>query len=177
MENVPIPPELVQDPPAVNQPELAELIGRDPQRTPMQWDASPNAGFTPAGVQPWLPLAGDFTARNVAAQEQDPRSLLALFRALAALRRAEPALCLGQYTPVATGADTGLLAYLRTFPGADSFLVVLNLSDQRHALDLSGAAARAVIAIDTHLARAGEVVDLARLVVQPNAGLVLRLVL
>ena len=81
MENVPIPPEMVQDPPALNQPEIAHLVGRDPERTPMQWDASPNAGFAPAGVRTWLPLAADFAVRNVAAQESaDPTSFLTFYR-------------------------------------------------------------------------------------------------
>ena len=64
MENVPIPPEMIQDPPAVNQPEIADVVGRDPVRTPMQWDASPNAGFTDPGVTPWLPLAADYRTRT-----------------------------------------------------------------------------------------------------------------
>jgi alpha-glucosidase len=60
--------------------------GRDAERTPMQWDASPSAGFTADGVMPWLPF-GDNTSRNVAAQREDPGSTLSLFRGLLALRR------------------------------------------------------------------------------------------
>ncbi len=60
--------------------------GRDAGRTPMQWDASPSAGFTADGVTPWLPF-GDNAARNVAAQRGDPGSTLRLCRDLLALRR------------------------------------------------------------------------------------------
>ncbi len=81
-----------QDPPAVNQPEHFERTGRDPERTPMQWDSSPNAGFTAPDVTPWLPVAADYATRNVAVQSADPESMLSFYRALAALRRAEPAL-------------------------------------------------------------------------------------
>jgi alpha-glucosidase len=60
--------------------------GRDAERTPMQWDASPSAGFTAEGVKPWLPF-GDNARRNVAAQRDDPASTLRLCRDLLALRR------------------------------------------------------------------------------------------
>jgi alpha-glucosidase len=60
--------------------------GRDAERTPMQWDASPSAGFTAEGVTPWLPL-GDNARRNVAVQRDDPGSTLNLCRDLLALRR------------------------------------------------------------------------------------------
>jgi alpha-glucosidase len=60
--------------------------GRDAGRTPMQWDASPSAGFTAEGVTPWLPF-GDHTGRNVAAQREDRGSTLRLTRDLLALRR------------------------------------------------------------------------------------------
>jgi alpha-glucosidase len=60
--------------------------GRDAARTPMQWDASPSAGFTAEGITPWLP-SGDNAARNVADQRDDPGSTLSLVRDLLALRR------------------------------------------------------------------------------------------
>jgi alpha-glucosidase len=173
MENVPIPPEFVQDPPAVNQPEIAHIVGRDPERTPMQWDASDNAGFAPEGVTPWLPVAPDFAARNVAVQENEPRSMLQLYRALTRLRRYEPALHAGAYSSIDSGPET-VFVYHRTAPGADEFLIVLNFGDQRHSLDLSHVAGEAEIAVATDTRRDGSV-NLKDLAVGANEGLVLRL--
>src|SRR5262249_56932436 len=62
--------------------------GRDAERTPMQWDSSPSAGFTTEGVTPWLPY-GDNAQRNVADQRDDPGSTLRFCRDLLALRRGE----------------------------------------------------------------------------------------
>lgn len=61
---------------------------RDRARTPLAWDGTPGAGFTQAGVTPWLPMAGH-PAGNVADQRADPGSALWLCRRLLALRRAE----------------------------------------------------------------------------------------
>lgn len=173
LENVPIPPELVQDPPAVNQPEIAHIVGRDPNRTPMQWDASPNAGFAAPGVTPWLPLAADYAERNVARQQEDPTSMLSLFQALTALRRAEPALHVGDYATVETGVDD-VFAYLRTAPAADRFLIALNFGSNDQTLDLSHVASQAKIAVASAMTRQGEV-DLARLALGAHEGVVLRL--
>jgi len=173
MENVPIPLELVQDPPAVNQPDIAHVVGRDPVRTPMQWDGSPNAGFAAEGVTPWLPAAGDYAERNVARQEADPGSMLSLYRALARLRRAEPALHAGEYRSADAGVED-VFAYLRTAPGADRFLVVLNFGAGSHTLDLGRVARTATVAVTTDMQRQGRV-DLGSLAVGPNEGLVLRL--
>jgi glycosidase len=61
---------------------------RDRARTPMQWDATATAGFAASGVTPWLPV-GDNVAVNVAAQRDDPGSVLSLCRDLIRLRKAE----------------------------------------------------------------------------------------
>src|SRR5262249_22463395 len=81
MTDVPVPPPLRRDRMTATQPDT-----RDEARTPMQWDASPSAGFTAEEVTPWLPY-GDNATRNVAAQREDPASTLRLVRELIALRR------------------------------------------------------------------------------------------
>ena len=121
MSNVPIPADRVQDPWEKNVPGLG--LGRDPVRTPMQWDASPHAGFSTA--DPWLPLGGDFAKLNVATQSATPGSILSLYRALLALRRAEPALSVGDYAPLI--ASEQILAYERRI-GSRRLLIVLNLT-------------------------------------------------
>jgi alpha-glucosidase len=173
MENVPIPPEFLRDPPAVNQPEIADQVGRDPERTPMQWDASPNAGFTAAGVTPWLPLADDWSTNNVACQEADANSMLNLFRAVTALRRAEPALNQGDYVSLDSGVPD-VFAYVRSAPGTDRFLIALNFGASTHVLDISQVGRHAQIALSTGLQRSGAQ-SVSRLRIEPNEGLLLRL--
>ncbi len=119
MENVPIPQEQIRDPWERNTPRLG--LGRDPVRTPMQWSAAPNAGFT-TGC-PWLPLAGNYRQCNVSAQRRTSDSLLNLYRALIHLRRREPALLKGAYETVT--ATESLFAFRRR-NGAEEILVVLN---------------------------------------------------
>jgi alpha-glucosidase len=128
----------------VNQTEIADSVGRDPERTPSQWDDGPNAGFTPDSVTPWLPLAADYHVRNVARQEQDPAAMLSLFGALAPLRRAEPSLHVDGYAPVEAGVDD-VFSYTRSAPYADSILVVLNLGADAHILNLSQVAPHATV--------------------------------
>ena len=81
---------------------------RDPVRTPMQWDA--DGSFTEA-AEPWLPFAPDHERVNVAAQRDDPGSLLTLYRNLLALRRAEPDLVTGAYRTLEAG--DGVLRFAR----------------------------------------------------------------
>jgi alpha-glucosidase len=97
-------------------------LGRDPERTPMQWNRGPNAGFTTGS--PWLPLAPDAADRSVEAERGDRASMLSLHRVLLRLRRAEPALAVGSYAPLPAGGP--LLAYQREHDGA-RFAVVLNV--------------------------------------------------
>jgi alpha-glucosidase len=147
MPDVAIPPERVRDPWEKNVPGL----GRDPQRTPMPWDGGPNAGFTTG--TPWLPLGAESATVNVAAQRQDPASMLTLYRRLIALRRATPALAVGAYAPVE--AHGAVLAYLRSH-AEQRLLVALNLGAQPQRFAWHGLDAPARIALSTYLDRAGE---------------------
>jgi alpha-glucosidase len=150
MCDVEIPPELVQDPFERNVPGHGH--GRDPARTPMQWDGTGSAGFTKG--TPWLPVADDYETNNVAAARKDPASMLTLHRRLLALRRAEPALAIGSYVPVEAEAD--MLAYTRERDGR-RFLVVLNLGNRPRTFtsnDVHG-----LLALSTHLDYESERVD------------------
>lgn len=119
MTDVPIPVEEVQDPFEKNKPGMG--LGRDPQRTPMQWSAAAHAGFTTA--TPWLRLADDWATHNVEAQSRDPGSMLALYRRLIALRRAQPALNQGNHEALESGGE--VLAYARNSEG-QRLVVLLN---------------------------------------------------
>ena len=123
MADVPIPPEAVQDPFEKQVPGMG--LGRDPERTPMQWDESAHAGFSTA--DPWLPVGADYATRNVAQQIGSKSSLLSLYVRLLSLRRAEAALNVGAYHAV--HADEHTFAYLRV-AGPRKFLVALNLSGE-----------------------------------------------
>lgn len=171
MQDVPIPPEKEQDPHGLRVP--GQGLGRDPERTPMQWDASPNAGFAPAGVEPWLPVADDYRAVNVAAQDGDPRSHLNTVRALLRLRRSLPALHDEGAFAFVDGLPDEILAYTRERDGA-RLLVVLNFGAAGHTLDLGAQGRQAEILLATGMDRAGSQ-DLGALAIRPHEGLLLRL--
>jgi alpha-glucosidase len=169
MHDVEIPPELIQDP--VEKRIPGHNLGRDPERTPMQWDASPNAGFCAPGVEPWLPVAGDYRAVNVAVESDDPRSMLSFTRALTGIRRAHPALTDGSYRPV-DGRPGECFVYLREL--ADQrLLIALNLSDTDQTIGDSTLGAGSIV-LSTHLDREGQV-DLASLSLRPNEGCIVEL--
>jgi glycosidase len=169
MEDVPVPPERVQDPWGIRVGDLR--LGRDPQRAPMLWDAGPNAGFAAPGVEPWLPIADDFATRNVASQLDDPRSMLALTRRLLAERAASPALSLGDIEPVDAGSDA-CMVWIRQH-GDERYLVALNFTDQPQTLRLPLAGGATLIA-STHMDREGEV-DLGEFELRGDEGWLMRL--
>ncbi len=164
MPNVPTPPELEQDLQGLDQPGLG--LSRDPERTPMQWDATPGAGFT-TGV-PRLPLPADYATINAASERDDPTSMLTLHRRLIALRRSAPPLLNGTYTLVA--ADSDLLLYRREGP-TGRYLIALNLGHTPQAVPTGGAGR---IALSTQLDRDGEGVG-ATLALRPDEGVVVAL--
>ena len=137
----------------------------------MQWDAGHNAGFCPPTVKPWLPIADDYQQVNVAAQREDRYSMLALTRALLQLRRATPALSLGNYAPIA-GVPEECFVYLRQ-SGEQRRLVALNFSGSEQHIQLS-TMGNGFIRISTHLDRE-ESVDLASLHLRSDEGCVIEL--
>jgi glycosidase len=109
---------------------------RDKNRTPMQWSNHPNAGFSPANAETWLPVNPNYkNGINVRDQQHNPASLLNYYKHLLQVRRASPALIEGDYIPVDTSAKE-YFAFLRKSDD-QMVLVVLNFSEQKLELDFS----------------------------------------
>lgn len=106
------------------------MVGFKPDeriRTPMQWsDQLPGGGFST--VEPWQPFQKNLAEVNVAQQNDDPASLLNLYRRLIQLHQQQPALASGNFQPL-TSSDRAVAAYLRQI-GDELVLVVINLNDQ-----------------------------------------------
>jgi alpha-glucosidase len=164
LSDVAIPPAQVQDPRGLREPGFA--LGRDPVRTPMPWDGSENAGFTT--VKPWLPLHDDWPVRNVARMAQQPHSILALYRRLLAIRRAHPALAIGDFALL--DAEGDVLAYERR-RGAERLIVALNLGGHSQGLELPGWASDCRVLLST-VADTAQIGDGAVLL-RPDEGLIL----
>ncbi len=145
MANVAVAREDLRDPLGVRFYPYYE--GRDAGRTPMQWSDTTGGGFTGAD-RPWLPL-GDVAAANVAAQRDDPDSVLALCRDLIAFRRRHPEFSAGDYASLP--APEGAWAWAR----GERHVVVLNMSGGEVGLDGTAGTVR----VCTDRARGHEVVD------------------
>jgi alpha-glucosidase len=129
MEDVPIPPDQVQDPAEKNEPGKGR--GRDPERSPMLWVDAPNAGFTAPDAKPWLPLLHDWQTRNAGTLSRDKKSIFTLYRKLLNLRRVHDTLHAGAIADVR--AEGTVLRYRRVGleNGASSdFQVLLNLGSE-----------------------------------------------
>ena len=119
LEDAVIPPDRVVDP-----------GGRDGCRAPIPWDATPTHGW--AAEEPWLPWPPDPAARNAATQEDDPASMLHLYRHALAARRSSAALRQGTFQWV--DAPDGVLAWERT-SGPERVLVAVNMTGAAARLD------------------------------------------
>ena len=126
-----IPPHMVKDPWGHRMPGFS----RDGCRTPMQWNAGPNAGFSTAG-ETWLPVQPS-SIINVESELADPGSHLVLYRRLLSIRRAEPSLRAGDITLI-EGLPPSCLGYTRHAPGSRPLTVLLNLSGEPVELAWTG---------------------------------------
>jgi glycosidase len=93
---------------------LIEALMFFQERTPMQWDGSENAGFSKA--TPWLPVPPAYKTHNVAAESQQPDSVLEFYKKVLKLRHTNRALLDGSYTPL-NESDQNVFSYLRSYTG------------------------------------------------------------
>jgi alpha-glucosidase len=167
MTDVPIPSNEQQDPWGKRVPGL----GRDPFRTPMQWDASQHSGFSPPlTMKTWLPIGKDYQTVNVNTQLQDPTSLLSLYRQLLAYRKVSHALQVGDYSPFEE-VQQNCFAYLRQMAGFPKILVALNFSSSEAELNFASIGMGHLI-LSTCLDRS-EPVDLSTLSLRGHEGVLI----
>ena len=102
-----------------------QALGRDNSRTPMQWEATANAGFTTG--KPWLPINQNYTTINVQAADSASNSILHFVRKMIALRKENKAvLVYGKYT-LLDKDNPNVFSYTREMNGI-TFLIVLNFT-------------------------------------------------
>ena len=99
---------------------------RDNARTPVQWSAETNAGFSTA--EPWFPVNPNYTAINVAAQEEDPDSLLNFYRKLIIFRSGSRAVRFGDYRELCPN-HPHLYVYTRSYEG-ETLLVLCSFTEK-----------------------------------------------
>ena len=109
------------------------LLSRDNGRTPMQWDAKKNAGFS--SETPWLPVHENHTTVNVANQQNDHNSVLNHFRKMVALRKENLLLVYGNYEIIQEEHPT-IYAYSRTLED-QKMVILLNFSELESSIALS----------------------------------------
>ncbi|MNS48403.1 Trehalose-6-phosphate hydrolase [compost metagenome] len=102
---------------------------RDNSRTPMQWDATPNGGFTTG--EPWIDLCDNVATLNVDAALSDPDSVFYTYQSLIALRKSLPLLTWGDYQDLLP-THPSLWCYRRQWQG-QTLIVVANLSHECQA--------------------------------------------
>jgi alpha-glucosidase len=150
--------------------------GRDPARTPMQWNGTAQAGFTSG--RPWLPVAPDYAEHNATGEAADPRSLLSLYKRLIALRRRSPALMRGR-TSVPHADGRPCLLYERMAQSADGtterMLTMVNFSGRQIEVTVPGSIGNGRILLSTDPAAAWEGSMTRQVRLRPNEGRLVQL--
>jgi alpha-glucosidase len=146
---------------------IVDVAGRDPCRTPMQWDGSARGGFTTG--EPWLPINQETATMNVEAQRGEAGSMFELYRRLIAERRSSPALRRGSYR--SAPSPKSVFAYLREADGERRF-VALNFSSRPARVAIPGGAGRMILSTDParEAAAAADVIEL-----EPDEGVLIHL--
>jgi alpha-glucosidase len=167
MTDVDIPRENQKDPAGLRQPGQ----GRDISRTPMQWNNSPHAGFSPPSTREcWLPVADNYPEVNLEKQLEDPTSLVNLYRNLLAIRKKQPPLQTGDYHPIAESPTDCFLYLRKTEKG--QILIALNFSHREKFLSLPFLEGAEMI-LSTILERKGPITN--PLELHPREGVIIHL--
>jgi oligo-1,6-glucosidase/alpha-glucosidase len=104
---------------------------RDGCRSPMQWNSEENAGFSPPGVETWLPVNEEYPQVNVSNEKARPDSLINCYRRLLQIRSKHPALYAGSLEIIMPERKKPrLLAFFRFYEG-EKFLILLNFGDEK----------------------------------------------
>ncbi len=146
-------------------------LGRDPQRTPMQWNAEKYAGFSKS--KPWLPVASNYKKINVAQETKDPSSVLNFYRRLIHFRKNSEAILIGDYYSLDI-KEKEVFAYMRT-KSKERILCLLNFSSKNKILSLKNFS-RAEIICSTYMDKKKNLkIDLKNFLLKPYEGYLLKL--
>jgi alpha-glucosidase len=110
--------------------------GRDGERTPMQWDAGPDAGFSTDSVKTWLPIPPTYTTVNVKAEQGDPDSMLTWYETLIRLKKTNAVFAHGEDVMLDT-TNTKVLSWMRKSPGAPTVVVAANFTSEPQTVNLT----------------------------------------
>jgi oligo-1,6-glucosidase len=126
--------------------KTAQFGARDNGRTPMQWDAGSQGGFTTG--TPWINVNANYSTINAAVQENDSNSCLNFFRRLVQLRKGNPVLVYGEYKLV-DKANPRVYAYTRTMEGK-KMLILLNFTAQTSNVRTGISLEKATLLLDNY---------------------------
>lgn len=166
MEDVSIPAEKQKDPWGKLTPGFQ--LGRDPERTPMQWNSRPYAGFS--DIEPWLPVAEDYKEYNVETESAAPHSTFNLYRKLIHLRKDSLAIQQGSYHSLDID-NNNIFGFVRE-SGKEKFLILLNFSNAHQTVRIPKNG-KAKVICNTYLdIKRGKKVALENISLRPHEGYV-----
>jgi alpha-glucosidase len=168
MKNLKLPKKLLKDPVGIKWYPLP--VGRDGERTPMQWNGETGAGFSTG--KPWMPIGPEVESRNVAVQKEDKNSLLNFYRKMIWLRKNTPTLQDGSFHSVLNGVPKDCFVYRRELKN-QKLIVALNFSGREQKIHLSGDKATFKILVSTDPERERDV-EAASLILEPFEGCLLK---
>ena len=144
-------------------------LGRDPERTPMQWDDTQYAGFSTH--KPWLPVADSYKKTNVKEETNDPSSMLSLYKKLISLRKENRILEDGAYVPLPIPSEN-VYAFVRDLDDK-RLLVLINFDGKNKTISFKNMHGK--ILCDTQLTKVGEKISLSNFILPGDSGMIVQL--